>query len=95
MENRSKKINHNQIEAQLIIRDNRAEICLEGLELLKLETGQPRKSVMCTAGTLWLTQQGDPDDHLLAVGQSFTPNHRGTILVQGLPYGKARILSPA
>jgi hypothetical protein len=46
---------------------------------------------MRTTGTLWLTQQGDPDDHLLEVGQSFTLDQRGTALVQGLPCGKAVI----
>jgi hypothetical protein len=83
-----------ELEAQ-ILPDVSAEIDLEGMDLLKLELGQPSTRVMCTAGTLWLTQPGDPQDHFLKAGQSFTPNQRGTVLVQGLPCGKARILPPA
>ena len=82
-------------DAQVIIPDVRSEIDLEGLELLKLDLEQPRASVLCTSGHLWLTQQGDPQDHLLAAGQTFILNQRGTVLVQGLPCGKARILSVA
>ena len=81
------------MDAQVIIPDIRSEIDLEGTELLKLDLEQPHASVLCTAGTLWLTQQGDPQDHFLEAGQAFTLNQRGTVLVQGLPCGKARILS--
>ncbi len=79
------------MEAQVIISDTRSEIDLDGLELLKLEFGQPGARVLCTSGTLWLTQPGDPHDHIIKAGQSFTPNQCGIVLVQGLPCGKARI----
>jgi hypothetical protein len=92
MDNRRRKIYENEMEAQVIIRDMRTEIDLEGVELLKLEFGQPGARVLCTTGTLWVTQQNDPHDHLLKAGQSFTLNRQGIILVQGLPCGKARIL---
>ena len=95
MQIRRKKINRSGMEVQVIISDIRSEIDLDGLILLKLEFGQPGASVMCTTGTLWLTQQGDPYDHLLEAGQSFTLNRRGIVLVQGLPCGKAHILPPA
>ena len=72
-------------DTQVIIPDVRSEIDLEGMELLKLNLEQPRARVLCTAGHLWLTQQGDPQDHLLEAGQTFTLNQRGTVLVQGLP----------
>jgi len=75
----------------VIIGSIRSGINLDGLELLKLDFRRPGASVMCTTGTLWLTQQGDPDDPLLEAGQSFTLDQRGTVLVQGLPCGKAVI----
>jgi hypothetical protein len=95
MDNRRRKNNESQMEVEVIINDIRPEINLDGMELLKLEFGRPGAGVMCTTGTLWLTQQGDPEDHLLKAGQSFTLNQQGIVLVQGLPWGKARILPPA
>ncbi len=92
MNNRRRRINGSEMDVQVIISDVRAEIDLEGSELLKLEVGQPGARVMCTGGTLWLTQPGDPHDHLLKAGQSLSLNRRGVVLVQGLPRGKARIL---
>jgi hypothetical protein len=91
MHNRREKINSSAMEVQVIINDIRPEIDLDNAELLRLEFGQPGTRVMCTAGTLWLTQQGDPQDYLLQAGQSFTLNQGGIVLVQGLPCGKARI----
>ncbi len=89
------KLNHGELETPVIIPDVRSEIELDGSELLKLDLEQPRASVTCTAGTLWLTQQGDPQDYVLVAGQTFTLSQRGTVLVQGVPCGTARILSVA
>ena len=75
-----------------ILADARAEIKLTGAELLTLDIEKRRTSVVCTSGTLWLTQPGDLNDHVLEAGQSFTINKPGTVLVQGLPAGKMRIL---
>ena len=83
-----------ELEVQVVIPGNRPEIDLDGAELLRLELRQPGAWVLCTAGILWLTQQGDPDDHFLTTGQSFTLTRPGTVLVQGLPCGKACILRP-
>jgi hypothetical protein len=92
MNDRRKKINGSAMEVQVIISDTRSEIDLESDQLLKLEFGQPGACIRCTTGTLWLTQQGDLDDHLLKAGQSFTLDQPGIALVQGLPCGKAFIL---
>jgi hypothetical protein len=92
---RGSKNNGSEVEVQVIISDIRSEIDLDGLELLKLESEQPGTGVLCTNGNLWLTQQEDPDDHLLKAGQSFTINQQGIVLVQCLPCGKALILPPA
>jgi hypothetical protein len=92
MDNRKSNMNDIRMDTQVVIPDIRSEIDLEGLELLKLEFWQPHTRVMCTSGTLWLTQQGDPEDHFLKAGQSFPLDQGGIILVQGLPCGKALIL---
>ena len=92
MDNRRGKLNGSEVKAQVIICDIHSEIDLDGSKLLKLEFGQPGPNVMCTAGALWLTQEGDPHDYILKAGQSFTLNQRGIVLVQGLPRGKALLL---
>jgi hypothetical protein len=84
-----------EMEAQVINPDIHSEINLDGLELLKLDPGRPGTRVMCLAGTVWLTQQSDLNDHLLKAGQSFTIDQHGIVLVQGLPCGKVLFLPPA
>ncbi len=87
--------NQSEMEAPVIIYDIHSEIDLESQALLKLDLGQPGAVVRCISGTLWLTQACDLHDHLLIAGQSFTLDHAGIVLVQGLPYGRARIFPPA
>jgi hypothetical protein len=92
MQNQQRRINASPIEVQMILRDHCPEIDLVGQALIKFKIEQPGTRVMCTAGALWLTQQGDPLDHFLEAGQSFSLDRHGVILVQGLPSGKALIL---
>jgi hypothetical protein len=95
MDNQGKTNNAIEMEVQVIYPDIHTEIVLDGSELLKFDAGQPGTAVACTAGMLWLTQPGDLHDHFLRAGQSFTLYQTGTVLVQGLPSGKARIELPA
>ena len=92
MDTRGNKINGSEMNAQVIIPEVGSEIDLKGLELLKLEFEQPAARVICTDGVIWLTQQCDPQDHLLKSGQSFTIDQQGTVLMQGLPCGKVLVL---
>ena len=89
MDNRRSKINRSALEVEVILGNHAAEFDLDGAELLKLEAGRPGAWVLCTTGVLWLTQQGDLNDHLLQAGQSFSLDQPGTVLAQGLPCGKA------
>ena len=95
MGNQSRKMKSTGLEARVIISDIRSDIELEGFELLKLNPGQPGAGVRCTAGALWLTQAGDPCDHILIAGQSFSLTQPGIVLVQGLPCGKVLIMEMA
>jgi hypothetical protein len=92
-----RRIKTQQVELDVrVLPDMRSDIDLHGSELLKMDLvlQQPEAQVLCTAGMLWLTQQGDQQDHLLKAGQTYVIRHSGTVLVQGLPAGKARILTP-
>ncbi len=45
-----------------------------------------RRGARLTAGPapVWLTQEGDPDDHLLRPGECFTVNRAGRVVLQGM-----------
>lgn len=47
---------------------------------LKLRAA-PGHTVMCCAGTVWITQEGDFRDIFLAPGESFTFDHSGMALI--------------
>jgi hypothetical protein len=40
--------------------------------------------ICCTAGSLWITQDGDPKDHILGQGQIFCADRRGRLLAYAL-----------
>ena len=93
MDNLEVKMQTENEGAMVLIHDLHQEIALDSLQLLKLDFRQANTRILCTAGTLWLTQSNDLHDHLLKTGQSLTLYGQGMILVQSLPYGKARVLN--
>jgi len=95
MKDRSGSNSANERGVQVIIPDPQAEIELQGQALLTFQAGPPGTRVLCTGGTLWLTQAGDLHDHLIQAGQSFSLYREGVVLAQGLPWGKVLILDPA
>ena len=40
--------------------------------------------VRCERGSVWVTAEGDRDDHILAVGDTFTTSTRGRVAVLAL-----------
>ena len=38
-------------------------------------------TVVCRAGTIWITQENDPRDIYLSAGESFTFDRPGTVLI--------------
>lgn len=53
--------------------------------------------VVCLAGTLWVTREGDRRDHVLTDGQSLRCDRPGTAVVQALARSQLRVAaqSPA
>ena len=48
-------------------------------------------AIVCTAGILWVTQAGDPEDYLLQQGSAFVANSQGLVLVQALSEAAYRL----
>ena len=42
------------------------------------------RRIECVTGSLWVTQDGNPRDIVLAPGESFTFDHRGDALISAL-----------
>ena len=49
-------------------------------------------TVICEHGVLWLTQSGDPIDHVLLPGQRYTLKKTGKVLVEALREASLSIL---
>jgi hypothetical protein len=56
---------------------------LKARELLPIEDGVGLE-VKSLRGNLWITQTGDPEDHIIAGGRSFVLDHPGRTLVTAL-----------
>lgn len=57
------------------------EILLEQGEMLVFDRNRRERQVVCREGLLWITQAGDPRDHLLRDGGRFVSKTRGRIVV--------------
>ena len=53
-------------------------------ELLTLEPGRTGVRIRCRSGRLWVTQAGDPRDHLLGAGQELLLTRRGRVVITAL-----------
>lgn len=45
---------------------------------------EPNLKIECVSGEVWITQSGEFRDVILEPHQSFTPTHRGRVVVQAL-----------
>jgi len=53
-------------------------------ELIRLEGDVAGRVVSCRKGILWLTQTGNPGDHLIRAGEAFFIERGGVVLVSAL-----------
>jgi hypothetical protein len=50
---------------------------------VKAYTGLGYEQIFCTAGSLWVTVENDPDDHVLLAGDHLAIPNNGKVLVSG------------
>jgi len=53
-------------------------------ELIRLDGDVAGRVVSCRKGVLWLTQTGNPGDHLIRAGEAFAIDGPGVVLVSAL-----------
>lgn len=61
-----------------------AERCLNKMQTERLSRVRPGDEVRCTRGILWITQEGDFEDHLVHQGEKYIFSKRGAAVVQAL-----------
>jgi hypothetical protein len=59
-------------------------LALDAGDILRLTKGRGTVTVTCLGGTCWLTQAGDPIDHVLRAGSAHVLDGRGLVLIQAL-----------
>jgi len=67
---------------------------LEADELFSIEAARGR-CVVVFQGSVWITQQGDPSDHIVKSGESFTFDRRGLAVVEALEPTSVAVLVDA
>ena len=68
----------------------RSEFCLQERHPLPLEDARDLE-VECAAGTVWITQPGEPDDVFLQPGETFRIRSNGRVLVEAIGCARVRI----
>lgn len=60
------------------------ERCLKAQDVERLAGVSKGDMIVCTAGVLWLTMEGDSEDYLLRSGERFVAKRHGAVVVQAL-----------
>jgi len=53
-------------------------------ERIRLDGGETGSAISCLEGVLWITQTGNPGDHLVRAGEVFSSDRPGRIVVGAL-----------
>lgn len=69
------------------------DVQLQRKALYRLRGKKHGPAVTCLEGTVWITQAGDPRDIVLAAGDEFAVNRRGSVLLQAMREARVRVTS--
>lgn len=72
---------------------NRSTLSLAREGLVAIRDGQGTR-IDCHAGNLWITQECDVKDAVIAAGESFTVRNRGLTLLTALSASQLTIIEP-
>src|SRR5438552_17368071 len=64
--------------------DHSGDLCLPEQALLSLQGDRRGTTVACRAGVVWITQEGDPQDHILSASKEFRIDRAGHVVIQAL-----------
>ena len=66
---------------------------LQRKSLCRLRGRKHGPAVACLEGAVWITQAGDPRDHVLLAGEEFAVDRRGDVLVEAMREARVRVTS--
>ncbi len=68
----------------IVPQSNKIQLVLKRHQLISLRGVKPQTAVNCNHGVLWITNSGDPRDHILGAGRGFSPKRRGHVLIEAM-----------
>jgi hypothetical protein len=72
-----------------------APMVLNANKILKTYGDHHRKVITCLQGKVWVTQEGDLEDHVLSPGDEMTTYKDGVVLIQALGNASVKVEPPA
>jgi hypothetical protein len=66
------------------------QVSLRQSEIWQMTGDLRGETIVCLEGKLWVTQTGDPNDHILNAGDSFWVTRAGMVVVQAFENGRFR-----
>jgi Protein of unknown function (DUF2917) len=67
------------------------DLSLEEDETWSGSVGASRVEVRCLSGSVWVTLEGDAQDHVLSAGESFVPSHPGRLAMMAFRPARVRV----
>ncbi len=68
----------------IVSQSNKMRVVLKRHQLLHVRGAKPRMTVNCNHGVLWITNSGDPYDHIVGSGRRFSPKRKGNVLIEAM-----------
>ena len=84
-------VNKHKALGRLVSNSEAVDVYISDGELLAMSGDRRGTRLESLAGTLWITQSDDPEDHWLPSGQTFVVSHKGKVVVMGMPCGTLRV----
>ena len=70
------------------------DLVLEHGDIICINGDARNMEVSCATGRLWVTQQGDPNDYILAPGDRLVINRNGRIAVTAMNHARLHLVKP-
>lgn len=69
----------------IIPQSSKIQLVLKRHELVSLRGVEPQVAVKCSHGVLWVTNSGDPRDHIIVgAGRGFSPARKGNVVIEAM-----------
>lgn len=85
---------HRPLAMQMTSENTSVQMGLGDHEMVTLTPPRTGLEIEAIEGEVWLTQAGDPIDHVLHAHQSFETHESGTVVVQGLTQATFCVRAP-